>query len=83
MAIMPLLKTKGLLATAIAWAAFCMPISMMRVRCSFWFRRMDLDSKTPPPHCKQNEHRDAQSQFTELGHDSGVMLYEENRSQQD
>ena len=49
MAIMPLLKTKGLLATAIAWAAFCMPISMMRVRCSFWFRRMDLDSKTPPP----------------------------------
>ena len=49
MAIMPLLKTKGLLATAIAWAAFCMPISMMRVRCSFWISYKSYVNRRQPP----------------------------------
>ena len=48
-AIMSLLNTNGLLATAIACAAFCIPISIMSVRCSFRLRRMDFDSTTPPP----------------------------------
>ena len=49
MAIMSLLKIKGLLATAILCAAFCMPISMTSVRTSRRLRRMAFASKAPPP----------------------------------
>ena len=48
-AIVPLLKTNGLLATAIAWAAFCMPISITSVRFSFGVRCKTRDNNTPPP----------------------------------
>ena len=47
MAIMSLLKINGLLAIAILWAAFCMPISMISVRCSFLFNYWEI--KYPPP----------------------------------
>ena len=49
MAMTSLLKTKGLLATVMAWAAFCMPISMTMVRCSLPDSLMSHDMSTPLP----------------------------------
>ena len=46
-AIVSLLNTSGLLAMAIAWAAFCIPISMTMVRRSLPVRRISHDSPTP------------------------------------
>lgn len=40
-------NTSGLLAMVIAWAAFCIPISMTIVRRSWVLRRIDRDSTTP------------------------------------
>ena len=48
-AIVPLLNTNGLLATAMAWAAFCMPISITSVRFSFGVRCKTRDNSAPPP----------------------------------
>ena len=52
-AIVSLLNTSGLLAIAIAWAAFCIPISMTMVRRSFTLRCMSHDSSTPLPIAKR------------------------------
>ena len=75
-AIMSLLNTNGLLATAIACAAFCIPISIMSVCCSFRLRRMDFDSQ-------QDKNGDAEAQFAELAGDGSMVLYEEDGCQQD
>ena len=79
-AIMSLLNTNGLLATAIACAAFCIPISIMSVRCSFRLRRMEHYAAS---HSQQDKNGDAEAQFAELAGDGSMVLYEEDGCQQD
>ena len=48
-AIVSLLKTNGLQATVMAWAAFCMPTSMTMVRRSRDVSRITHDNRAPLP----------------------------------